>query len=121
MLLCRTTRDGNTQHCEHRKSFHRSEGLSECVNVPFGYFGEGDERVRWPHFKVVVDWSDVEALIAKFHQMKHPKALRIKKAGKIAAALERFMKEEAALHRDLFPADCPPQSSIARWTSRGRT
>ena len=96
MLLCRTTRDGNTQHCEHRKSFHRSEGLSECVNVPFGYFGEGDERVRWPHFKVVVDWSDVEALIAKFHQMKHPKALRIKKAVKIAAALERFMKEEEA-------------------------
>jgi len=64
--------------------------------VPFGYFGEGDERVRWPHFKVVVDRSDVEALIAKFHQMKHPRALRIKKAVKIAAALERFMKEEEA-------------------------
>jgi hypothetical protein len=94
MRLHRVTKKGDTKYCENRKTFQPSDGNE--VMVPFQQFGEDSEwRMRWPHFKVGVEWKDVEALIATFSGMGNPKARRIKRALKLASALEVFMKKQA--------------------------
>jgi hypothetical protein len=95
MRLCRTTRKGDPKHCENREGLHLDS--SGRVTVKFNRFGEdSDWRSRWPNFTVDVDWKDVEALIAKFQGMGHPKALRIKEALKVAVAIEKFVKKTSS-------------------------
>ena len=88
MRLYRTTKDGESKHCEDRRRL-KQDGNIVCVE--FGHFGKDrDDPERWHHFKVCVDWKDIEALIVKFQEMGNLKARRIKKALRVASALEQF-------------------------------
>lgn len=115
MRLCRTTNKGKTRHCEYRKSFEQGPG---CVDVKFTYFGEENEsRQKWSHFLVGMDWQDVEALIAKFQEMGHPKALRIKNALKVVACLKTFIENDPLLQTKLM-SRAPPEIGAKRGRTR---
>jgi hypothetical protein len=45
-----------------------------------------------PHARASIGWADVEALVAKFAEQGHPKALRLPRADKLAGAVEQLIE-----------------------------
>jgi hypothetical protein len=58
----------------------------EIVTTAFPRFGGGERRHS--DFEVHVDWSDVEKIIEKFCEAKHPEAISLQEARKLAEAVK---------------------------------
>jgi|GraSoiStandDraft_59_1057299.scaffolds.fasta_scaffold777297_2 hypothetical protein len=58
----------------------------KTVRARYKKFGRGSERKSW--FSVSLEWEDVETIIRRFVEMKHPEALRLQSALRLAAAAQ---------------------------------
>ena len=67
----------------------RNDG--EHIHIHFPHFGPSSESAH--DFRVSLDWSDVDAIIRVFCEMKHPEAARLIRARTLAAAIEDFAKD----------------------------
>jgi hypothetical protein len=67
----------------------RNDG--EHIHIHFPRFGIASENAN--DFRVSLDWSDVEAIIHVFCEMKHPEAARLMRAKMLAAAIEDFAND----------------------------
>jgi hypothetical protein len=54
----------------------------------FSNFGSGLQNTNL--FRVSLEWSDVEAIIAAFVEMGHPKAARLERAKRLSTAVEQI-------------------------------
>jgi hypothetical protein len=76
-----------SSHSTYRDS--RNDG--EHVHLHFPRFGIGSENAH--DFRVSFDWSDVDAIIRVFCEIKYPEAARLIRAKTLAAAIEDFAKD----------------------------
>jgi hypothetical protein len=67
----------------------RNDG--EHIHVHFPRFGTILENAN--DFRASLDWSDVEAIVRVFCEMKHPEAARLMRAKTLAAAIEDFAND----------------------------
>jgi hypothetical protein len=62
---------------------------NERLYAHFFKFGTGAENTF--DFRAVVNWEDVEAIVAAFSKVGHPAAIQFERAKKLAAALDEFV------------------------------
>jgi hypothetical protein len=75
-----------SSHSTYRDARHDGEH----IHIHFPRFGTATENAN--DFRVSLDWSDVEAIIRVFCEMKHPEAARLIRAKTLSAAIEDFAK-----------------------------
>jgi hypothetical protein len=61
---------------------------AQVVTINFPRFGEGTRRQS--DFKVRANWQDVERIVQEFCEARHPEALAIHEAMKLAAAAKEL-------------------------------
>jgi hypothetical protein len=61
---------------------------NSVVVAHFDRFGGG--KYRKSDYEVIVEWEDVEEIVAKFCEAKHPKALAFQEATKLLSALKQM-------------------------------
>jgi len=71
--------------------YRDAENNRKHVYSHFPHFGPTSESAH--DFRVSLDWSDVEAILRVFCEMKHPEAARLMQAKNLAAAVGDFAKD----------------------------
>jgi hypothetical protein len=72
--------------CRKENSIFYNWDDAETLRANFRAFGRGSERTS--DFGVQVQWEDIEGYIRSFAKKKHPMALRLQSALKLANAVE---------------------------------
>jgi hypothetical protein len=72
----------------YKATIYRIDGEPdvEVVKTRFARFGGG--QYRHSDFEVYVEWQDVEKIIEKFCEAKHPEAMAVQTARKLAATVK---------------------------------
>jgi hypothetical protein len=68
------------------KTSRSDDATQSTVYLDFEKFGRGSENFSW--FRIIAGWDDVEQLIEAFAKLGHPKAVRLRRAHQLAAAVE---------------------------------
>jgi hypothetical protein len=79
----------STSYSSH-STYRDARNDGEHAHVHFPRFGTGSENTN--DFRASLDWSDVEAVIRVFCEMRHPEAARLMRAKTLTAAIEDFAK-----------------------------
>jgi hypothetical protein len=80
-------RSGRSPSRRTIEEFVERAGEPAKLVAMFGSFGSG--LVRTGDFSVAIEWADVEKLIARFAESKHPEAVRLQACVQLAEAVEK--------------------------------
>lgn len=79
-------RRSSSIYSDHEQSSSEWKCYDAEAHIDFREFGAGSERFSW--FEIRLGWEDVEAIIGVMADKGHPGASRVRKALKLADAVQ---------------------------------